>query len=297
MRTAAAARRCANIKRMQQKSAANTSRGAPDRYGVVGHPIAHSRSPMIHGLFAASTGEHMIYDRYDILPENFDREVRAFFVEGGRGLNVTVPHKEIAMRFADELSPRAKLAGAVNTLIKLPDGRIRGDNTDGAGLMTDLQRIGCSITGKRVIILGAGGATRGILGPLREAHPALLIVANRSAERARELAGEAGCGYADLAPGVRSDTAEPFDVVIHATSLGLEGKAPEVATRIIGANSVAYDLGYGNPDTPFVRWARHHGAAQAAHGLGMLVEQAAESFFLWRGVRPETGPVHTALRG
>lgn len=277
---------------MQEPTAQSSAVEVPDRYGVVGHPIAHSRSPMIHAMFAAASGEHLVYDRYDIAPADFDREVRHFFASGGRGLNVTIPHKERAAAFAHALTPRATLAGAVNTLARLDDGRILGDNTDGAGLMTDLQRLGCNIRGKRVLILGAGGATRGILGPLRDATPALLVVANRTASRARELVGDAGCGYAALAT-----TTTPFDVVIHATSLGLEGKVPEVAPKIIGPQTFAYDLGYGRPDTPFTRWAKSRGAATASHGIGMLVEQAAESFFLWRGVRPDTAPVHRAMLG
>lgn len=283
-----------------------------DRYGVVGHPIAHSRSPMIHAQFAAATGQNLVYDRYDVAPADFEHEVRAFFDGGGCGLNVTVPHKESAARFADELTARAQAAGAVNTLAKLADGRILGDNTDGAGLIKDLARLGFEVTGKSVLILGAGGATRGILQPLRERNPARLVVANRNAAKARELAGASGCGYEDLAAAVNAVTGGAvtgnavtggahviggFDLVIHATPLGLEGKVPEVPPGIIGPQSRAYDLGYGKPDTPFTRWALSHGAQAAAQGLGMLVEQAAESFALWRGVQPDTGPVHRALAG
>ena len=272
---------------------------APDRYGVVGQPVAHSRSPMIHALFAAASGQHMVYDRYDVAPAAFEREMRAFFAAGGRGLNVTVPHKESAARLADELTPRARAAGAVNTLAKLPDGRILGDNTDGVGLMADLARLGYAVRGKSVLILGAGGATRGILEPLRAQQPARLVVANRNAAKARALAGDGGCGYDDLAgkPVADRAAAPAFDLVIHATSLGLEGKVPQVTADIFGPATRAYDLGYGNPDTPFTRWALAHGAAVAAQGLGMLVEQAAESFALWRGVRPDTAPVHQALAG
>ena len=262
-----------------------------DRYGVVGHPVAHSRSPMIHAMFAAATGQKLVYDRYDVAPDDFAREVGAFFAAGGRGLNVTLPHKEIAARCADTLTPRARLAAAVNTLARLDDGRILGDNTDGAGLMADLRRLGCEITGKQVLILGAGGAARGILSPLREQQPAELIVANRTAERARELAGDFGCTYETLAG--HKDL--PFDVVIHTTSLGLAGKVPDVTTKIIGLQTFAYDLGYGKPDTPFTRWASEHGAARVAQGIGMLVEQAAESFLLWRGLRPDTLAVHRAV--
>jgi shikimate dehydrogenase len=271
-----------------------TAKGAA-RYGVIGHPVAHSRSPMIHARFAAATGQDLVYDRYDVAPADFEREVRAFFDRGGCGLNVTVPHKESAARFADELTARARAAGAVNTLAKLADGRILGDNTDGAGLVKDLARLGFEVTGKSVLILGAGGATRGILQPLRDLHPARLMVANRNAAKARELAGPSGCGYDDLAKTIAENSTGGFDLVIHATSLGLGGAVPEVTPLIIGPQTRAYDLGYGKPDTPFTRWALDHGAQVAAQGLGMLVEQAAESFVLWRGVQPDTAPVHSAL--
>lgn len=261
----------------------------PDRYGVVGHPVAHSLSPLIHSAFAEATRQSMTYDRYDIAPENFERDVSAFFEGGGRGLNVTVPHKERAAAWADELTTRARRAGAVNTLIKLEDGRIRGDNTDGAGLMSDLSRLGVEVAGRRLLILGAGGATRGILGPLQERSPAEIVIANRTAERARTLVGDQGCGYDGLGPFLNRGN---FDLVIHATPLGLSGGIPEVDPRVIGLRTFAYDLGYGKPDTPFTRWAQQHGAAGVAQGLGMLVEQAAESFRLWRGIAPDTIEVH-----
>jgi len=270
----------------------NTVSAIPDRYGVVGHPVAHSLSPLIHTAFAEATRQSMSYDRYDVTPENFERDVSAFFESGGRGLNVTVPHKERAAAWADELTPRARHAGAVNTLIKLEDGRVRGDNTDGAGLMSDLSRLGVAVTGRRLLILGAGGATRGILGPLQKCSPAEIVIANRTAERARALAADQGCGYDQLGAFLnRGD----FDLVIHATPLGLSGGLPEVDSRIIGPRTFAYDLGYGKPDTPFIRWAQGCGAAGVAQGLGMLVEQAAESFRIWRGVSPDTAAVHRKL--
>lgn len=265
----------------------------PDRYAVIGHPIAHSRSPRIHAAFASATGQHLAYDRIDAAPEAFEGIVRDFFDDGGCGLNVTLPHKEAAARLADRLTGRARLAGAVNTLARQPDGTLLGDNTDGAGLMADLARLGIAVQGARVLVLGAGGATRGILGPLLEAQPARLVVANRTAARATALAaafaGVQGCGYDTLASLV---VAGPFDLVIHATSLGLQGEVPPLPQGVIGPASVAYDLGYGAGDTPFVRWARAQGVTRAEQGLGMLIEQAAESFFLWRGVRPDTAPLH-----
>lgn len=265
----------------------------PDRYAVIGHPIAHSRSPRIHAAFASAAGQHLAYDRIDAAPEAFEGIVRDFFGNGGCGLNVTLPHKEAAARLADRLTGRARLAGAVNTLARQPDGTLLGDNTDGAGLMADLARLGIAVRGARVLVLGAGGATRGILGPLLEAQPAQLVVANRTAARAQALAaafaGVQGCGYDALASLV---AAGPFDLVIHATSLGLQGEVPPLPQGVIGPASVAYDLGYGAGDTPFVRWARAQGVTRAEQGLGMLIEQAAESFFLWRGVRPDTAPLH-----
>jgi len=269
-----------------------TSSSTPDRYGVVGHPVAHSLSPVIHSLFAAATGQSIQYARYDIAPENFECEIEKFFESGGRGLNVTVPHKERAAQWVDELTHRAQHAGAVNTLVKLKDGRTLGDNTDGAGLMADLVRLGVEVSGRRVLILGAGGATRGILEPFQARSPSELVVANRTAERARALVGEKGCGYEDL--GIYLNRGD-FDLVIHATALGLSGEVPQIDSRVIGKHTFAYDLGYGKPDTPFTRWARQRGASGVAHGLGMLVEQAAESFSIWRGVRPNTAPVHRKL--
>ena len=276
----------------------------PDRYGVVGYPIKHSKSPLIHGMFAAATGEALTYQRYAVAPAEFVAYVRDFFAAGGRGLNVTVPHKEAAAALADELTLRATRAGAVNTLIPLADGRIRGDNTDGAGLLADLDRLGVTLAGQRVLILGAGGATRGILAPLMERGPAEILIANRSSERAQALAREAGkpsvtgCGYAALDAsfaGQKNAAARPFDLVLHATSLGLEGKVPAITPNIIGPQTFAYDLGYGTPATPFMRFAAEHGARACAQGIGMLVEQAAEAFFVWRGLRPDTTAVHAAL--
>ncbi len=279
---------------------------APDRYAVIGHPIAHSRSPAIHAHFAAATGHAIDYGRIDAAPAGFERAVRGFFAQGGRGMNVTVPHKEAAAGLADHLTDRARLAAAVNTLAQQPDGTLLGDNTDGAGLMADLARLGIGVRDARVLVLGAGGATRGILGPLLEAAPASLTIANRTSERAQALAAAfqtqagaaddtalatqlSGCGYDALATQAGDG---PFDLVLHATSLGLQGATPPVSPGVLGPRSIAYDLGYGVPDTPFLRWARTHGAARAEQGYGMLVEQAAESFRIWRGLRPDTASLH-----
>ncbi|MCC6173005.1 MAG: shikimate dehydrogenase [Gammaproteobacteria bacterium] len=268
---------------------------APDRYGVVGFPVSHSRSPFIHGMFARQTAQNMEYRLYEIPPVAFRTEVGRFFAEGGSGLNVTVPHKVAAADFATELTPRAERAGAVNTLA-MQHGRVLGDNTDGTGLVRDLTaNLQIEMAEKRVLILGAGGATRGILGPLLELGLDELVVANRTAERARDLVtpfsdlGKVrGCGYDDL-------PVRPFDLVIHATSAGLEGKVPKINPAVIGPATVCYDLSYGKGDTPFVKWAWDQGCARAVEGWGMLVEQAAESFALWRGVRPDTAPVLAVL--
>ena len=281
--------------------------GDTGRYAVVGQPIAHSQSPRIHAMFAQQAGDRLVYDRHDVSPMDFVHHVRNFFESGGQGLNVTVPHKERAFELVDELTPRARRAGAVNTLRKLADGRLQGDNTGGAGLMADLDRLGVSVTGRRVLILGAGGATRGILAPLLARAPAELLIANRNAARAVALAkdfldlagtpGSAptllrGCSLEEL----ETHTAEgAFDCVLHATSLGLQGEVPNVTARVIGPHTFAYDLGYGKPDTPFVRWARQHGAGGTAQGIGMLIEQAAEAYWLWHGKRPDTAAVHAAL--
>ncbi len=267
----------------------------PDRYGVVGFPVAHSRSPFIHGMFARQTAQNMEYRLYEIPPVAFRTEVAKFFAEGGSGLNVTVPHKTAAADFATELTSRAERAGAVNTLA-MQDGRILGDNTDGAGLVRDLQdNLQIEVRGKRVLILGAGGATRGIIAPLLELGLDALVVANRTVERARDLVSPfsdlgkvRGCGFGDL-------PLRPFDLVINATSAGLGGELPKVNAAVIGPLSICYDLSYAKTDTPFVKWAWNQGCARAVEGWGMLVEQAAESFTLWRGVRPATAPVLAVL--
>lgn len=268
-----------------------------DQYGVIGHPVAHSRSPFIHGLFAKQTGQRMVYRLYDVPPDEFVMRVTGFFEGGGRGLNVTIPHKPAAAAFARTLTPRAAQARAVNTLAAQADGTILGDNTDGVGLVRDLTRnLGVIITGCRVLILGAGGATRGILAPLLELAPGALTIANRTADRARVLAAS----FADLGPakgcGFPGIEARPWDLVINATAASIAGARPDIPDAVIGPNTICYDLAYGQEPTPFLTWALAEGAAGAHLGWGMLVEQAAESFHLWRGVRPETRPVLDVLK-
>lgn len=262
-----------------------------DRYAVFGHPIAHSKSPQIHAAFARQTGQDMRYEAILAPQDGFADSVAAFVAAGGRGANVTVPFKEDAFRLAGRLSPRAERAGAVNTLRFDADG-ILGDNTDGAGLVADLTRnLGCVLAGKRVLLLGAGGAARGVIEPLLAQQPAEVVIANRTASRAQELAALFGRGV--RASGFDAlDT--PFDLVVNATAASLAGELPPLSPRVFGAATLAYDMMYGR-DSPFLDFARSHGAA-TADGVGMLVEQAAEAFYLWRGVRPDTAPVIAALR-
>ena len=270
---------------------------APDPYGVVGHPVGHSLSPFIYGLFARDTGQAMSYRLYDVSPGEFAGFVAGFFDRGGRGLNVTVPHKIVAVEAANELTSRAAHAAAVNTLALRDDGTILGDNTDGAGLVRDLcDNLGLVITNRRLLIIGAGGATRGILAPLLGLSPTTVVIANRTPDRAQALAAAftdlgstQGVGFEDVGD-------QPFDLVINATSASLSGEIPPVPPSVVGPGTVCYDLAYGRAATAFVDWARARGCAQALQGWGMLVEQAAESFRLWRGIRPATAKVLAALR-
>lgn len=267
-----------------------------DLYAVFGNPIGHSQSPRIHRLFAAATGQDLTYDARLAPLDSFNASVADFVAAGGKGANVTVPFKEEAFRLASLRTPRAELAGAVNTLSFTPAGCI-GDNTDGAGLVRDLQsNLGLTIVGKRVLLLGAGGASRGAIGPLLEALPASLCIANRSIAKAVDLAAHfaalgsvVGGGYPELA-------GRQFDLVINATSASLGGELPPLPPGIFAPGALAYDMMYGKGDTPFLAFAREQGASRLADGLGMLVEQAAEAFFVWRGIRPDTGPVLAQLR-
>jgi shikimate dehydrogenase len=269
---------------------------AVDQYGVFGHPVGHSLSPFIHGVFARDTGQQMSYRAYDVTAEEFTERVQRFFAEGGRGLNITLPHKIAAVEVAQELTARAAHAAAVNTLAWQSDG-VLGDNTDGVGLVHDLcDNLGLIITQRRLLILGAGGATRGVLAPLLGLEPAIVMIANRTPERAEALAAAfadlgvtQGVGFAYV-----GDT--PFDLIINATSASLSGDIPPIPAGAIGPQTVCYDLAYGRSAMAFVRWARQSGCASAVQGLGMLVEQAAESFRLWRGLRPQTANVIAALK-
>ena len=263
-----------------------------DRYGVMGYPISHSRSPVIHRLFAIQTGQELQYELLQVSPEKLEPAVRQFQRTGGKGLNITVPHKGEVTRLVDQLSDRASTAGAANTLT-FREGEIHGDNTDGFGLLRDLVvNLELGLEGANILVLGAGGATRGIIGPLLEMQPASLRIANRTLGKAQALADHfsrsgpvTACRF-NVIP-----VTENYDLIINATSAGLRGEAPPYPAAAISKQTVCYDLSYGLKPTPFSIWAREQGAARSLMGWGMLVEQAAESFRIWRGVRPDTAQV------
>jgi shikimate dehydrogenase len=267
---------------------------APDPYIVIGNPVAHSKSPQIHAAFAEQTGQNLRYERLLAPLDGFGGAVRKFIEQGGKGMSVTVPFKLEAHALADTLTERARAAGAVNA-VNIVDGRMLGDNTDGAGLVSDIERnAGVSLSGKKVLLLGAGGAARGAILPLLEAGVSSLTIANRTTAKAHELANAFSAQGNILAQDL--DALEGgFDIVINATSASIEGELPTVRPDIFAPGALAYDMMYGKEPTVFMRFATRHGVA-ARDGLGMLVEQAAEAFLLWRGVRPDTGPVYAALR-
>jgi shikimate dehydrogenase len=275
---------------------------APDRYAVAGNPVAHSRSPHIHSLFARQTGQPVDYDRLLCPLDGFGPTVKAFAASGAKGCNVTVPFKFEAFELAARRSPRAELAEAANTLRfdAAEQGGWLADNTDGVGLVRDITvNAGVPLTGRRVLLLGAGGASAGVLGPLIEARPAEIVMANRTLEKAEAIVAR----HADWAAqhGVRlsarslSEAGEGFDVFINGTAASLAGSGVPVGPEVLKPGSLALDMMYGPAAQAFLDWARAHGAV-ARDGLGMLVEQAAESFALWRGVRPDTAPVLAEMR-
>lgn len=265
-----------------------------DRYAVIGNPIAHSRSPDIHAAFAAQTGEMLRYERLLAPLDGFSATLKRFRSEGGKGANVTVPFKLDAHALAQRLTKRARAAGAVNTLY-WQDDAIVGDNTDGIGLVNDiLINAGIPVAGKRILLLGAGGAARGVILPLLQARPAALTIANRTASKAEELARHFdGAGNISIA-GFDALTS-PFDIVINATSASLDAALLPVSGAVFADGTLAYDMMYGREPTVFLRFAHGQGAV-VRDGLGMLVEQAAESFFVWRGKRPDTTSVLQQLR-
>ena len=267
-----------------------------DLYCVFGNPIGHSKSPAIHTAFAAATGQDLRYEARLAPLEDFAGAVAEFVAAGGRGANVTVPFQEEAFRLATRLSERAARAGAVNTLA-FAGAETLGDNTDGAGLVRDIaHNLGVSFAGKRVLLLGAGGASRGVIAPILAEKPASLTIANRTASKAEGLAA----AFGDIATVTGGDFASlagrAFDIVINATSASLSGEALPLPAGVFAPGSLAYDMMYGKGDTPFLALARQQGAGTLADGLGMLVEQAAEAFLVWRGVRPATAGVLADLR-
>jgi shikimate dehydrogenase len=270
-----------------------------DRYCVFGNPVSHSKSPLIHAAFAAQTGEALEYTAIEAPLDDFAGAWQRFVAQGGRGANVTVPFKEDAFRLCDTLSRRAQRAGAVNTLVLGKNGlsndfKIYGDTTDGVGLVRDLQHHGVALEGARILVLGAGGAVRGVLEPLLATRPKSVFIANRTAAKATALAAD----FADLGEvggGGFDEVTGQFDLVVNGTSASLAGDLPPLPDDLFAGRATAYDMMYGAEPTVFLRWAAAHGA-RGIDGLGMLVEQAAESFFLWRNKRPETGQVRAALR-
>ncbi len=269
-----------------------------DRYAVIGNPIEHSKSPLIHAAFAAQADDNMEYTRVLAPLDGFVDTAQRFFADGGYGLNITVPFKEEAFQLADELTERAQRAGAVNTLKKQPDGRLLGDNTDGAGLVGDLLNQGVTLVDKRILVMGAGGAVRGILQPLLAQNPAQVVIANRTFSKADTLASLfTDMGHIQATDMATLDQESAFDVIINGTSASLSGELPPLPATLVAVTTACYDMMYGNDITVFNRWAQQQGAAQTIDGLGMLVGQAAESYRLWRGRLPEVAGVMEAMRG
>ena len=258
----------------------------------MGYPVSHSRSPVIHRLFAQQTGQDLQYELLEVPPDKLETAIKQFERTGGKGLNITLPHKSEVTKLVDRMSERASNAGAINTLV-FRDGEIFGDNTDGIGLLRDLElNLGLQLKDTNILILGAGGATRGIVSPLLDANPASVMIANRTISKAKALAEHyssegpvTACRFQD----VRSPPV--YDLVINATSAGVKGETPPYPEAAIGEHTICYDLSYSMRTTPFSSWAKEHGATRSVMGWGMLIEQAAESFQLWRGVQPDTAAV------
>jgi len=268
-----------------------------DHYAVVGNPVAHSKSPMIHGLFAEQNHQAMHYGKIEAPLDRFQQTVQAFFSQAGnKGLNITVPFKEQAWAICDIKSERAELAGAVNTLLLDTKNQLVGDNTDGVGLVKDLlDNHHVALKNKKILLVGAGGAVRGVLQPILKEMPEKVLICNRTPAKADALVSKfKHLGNIQSLP--FAALTEVFDVVINGTSASLSGDLPAIGTQVIGRQTVVYDMMYGPEETVFNQWARQAGAAHTIDGLGMLVEQAAEAFFIWRGLRPETGRVMSKLR-
>jgi len=269
-----------------------------ENYAVMGKPVAHSKSPQIHTAFAEQTRQQILYQAIQVDDGRFKAAIKEFQDQGGKGLNITVPYKGDAWEVSEDRSNRAERALAVNTISFDGAGKIIGDNTDGVGLIRDLTiNQDILINDKDILILGAGGAVRGILDPLFDELPGRVVIANRTVSRVVKLAdifsdrGEiSACGFDELA-------GSSFDIVINGTSASLQGEVPPLPERLLNDNACCYDMMYSMSDTPFVAWAKAHGASKVSDGFGMLVEQAAESFFIWRRVRPDTAPVIKMLGG
>ncbi len=267
-----------------------------DLYAVFGNPIAQSKSPIIHAEFAKQTGQDLQYTK-DLIPlDGFADAVKSFFAHpSGKGLNITVPFKVEAFKLVDELTPRAKIAGAINFIAKQANGKLLGDNTDGIGMVKDMLNIGWTINNKRILILGAGGAVRGVLQPLLDQNPICITIANRTLSKAEELVQHFqseiihAAEYSKLA-------GHEFDLIINGTSASLHGDLPPLPEKILSSTACCYDMMYGAEPTVFLKWAIENNAVQIADGLGMLVNQAAEAFYLWRGVKPDATVVVTMLR-
>jgi shikimate dehydrogenase len=273
-----------------------TLESVPDRYAVIGNPIEHSKSPQVHAWFAHQTGQAISYERLLAPVDRFADSVHDFIAHGGRGANVTVPFKLEAFALAQELTPRAQAAGAVNTLSFSADG-IKGDNTDGIGLVRDITRnAGIPLRNRSVLLLGAGGAARGVVLPLIEENVASLVIANRTQPRAMELAQHFSNKGVPVSATAFDQLDQCFDAIINATSASLDSALPPLPDCVFGPQTLAYDMMYGTQPTIFMQYASQKGAV-VRDGLGMLIEQAAESFFVWRGVRPDTAPVYQWLRG
>jgi len=281
------------VKRIQESTV--------DRYAVIGNPIEHSKSPDIHLLFADQTGEQLHYEKIRADEDKFSQVVSKFFADGGKGLNVTVPFKNDACAFVDELTDYAKHAGAVNTIYKNDNGKFIGANTDGIGLLRDLKKsLRVPIINTKILIVGAGGATQGIVEPLLNEQPTELIIANRAVSKADSIAeqfnnfAKNNCSVGSCA--LDKIPNQPFDLVLHATSAGLQGNNVELPVEIVGPNTCCYDLLYSDQDTPFMAWAKNNNAGKVVDGFGMLLEQAAEAFYIWRGMRPDTGMAYHYFR-
>ena len=267
------------------------------KYAVMGNPVSHSLSPRIHQMFARQCDIALQYSAIEVEEGAFQAAVSQFRDEGGKGLNITVPFKQQAWHLADQRSSRAELAGAVNTLKFNGEDSIFGDNTDGAGMLRDLTtNLAKQVSGARILIIGAGGAVRGVLGPLLQMQPSMLHIANRTASKASDLAKVFSQFGPCTASGLDDMADVAYDIVINGTAASLQGEVPDLPARLFSDEALAYDMMYGKQPTPFMLWAVDNGVAQSSDGLGMLVEQAAESFYIWHGIKPDTKPVMQALR-